>query len=258
MAYPKINTSYAQSRYNVTPCANRRTNKTIRYIVIHYTGTTATAQNNCRYFSGGNRNASADYFINKDGSIYKFNRNLAKYYSWHCGDGAGRYGISNYNSVGIEVVSGGNEFTKAQKEALRKLVRGLMEDFNVPASRVVRHYDASRKICPKPYAGSTSKNKKWKELHKYITAQTIAPKNAPFTVRPTKNLVIRTDAGVTYKAVKENKKTLYATKGTVFTITKTKKSKTGKLWGYLKSGKGWIYLPYTEKVVKKNGEWIKA
>lgn len=257
MAYPKINLTYAQSKYNVTPCANRRINNTIRYIVVHYTGTNATAQENCRYFSGGNRNASADYFVNKDGSIYKFNKNLAKYYSWHCGDGAGAYGISNYNSVGIEVVSAGGEFTQEQKAALRKLVRALMADFCVPASRVVRHYDASRKICPKPYAGSSSKNKKWDELHAYITAEKI-DFDTPFYVRPVKSLKVRKNAGTEYAVVVENKKKVTADKGTVFTIVQTKKSKTGKTWGLLKSKKGWIYLPYTEKVVMKNGEWIKA
>ena len=168
--YPKINLTYAQTQYNLTRCANRQKYNLIKYIVVHYTGSDAPARNNCIYFSGGDRGASADYFIERNGDIYKFNKNLKLYYSWHCGDGYGRYGITNPNSIGIEVVSGGNEFTAAQKRALRKLVRALMEDFNVPASHVVRHYDASRKICPAPYAGTKSKDAKWKELHEFITS----------------------------------------------------------------------------------------
>ena len=170
MAYPKMNKTYAQTYWNLSSCSDRRKNKAVKYVVVHYTGTNASAKNNCIYFSGGNRNASADFFIDKDGTIYRFNGNLATRYSWHCGDGYGKYGITNYNSIGIEVVSAGAEYTTAQKEALRKLVRALMDDFNIPASRVVRHYDASRKTCPAPYAGSTAKNKKWNELHKYITS----------------------------------------------------------------------------------------
>ena len=170
MAYPTVCKDYAQTKYNLTKCSSdRRKNKLIKYCVIHYTGTSASAKNNCIYFSGGNRNASADYFIDKDGTIYKFNANCALYYSWHCGDGHGAYGITNANSIGIEVVSAGEEFTQKQKNALRKLVMAIMEDYSIPASRVVRHYDASRKKCPYPYCGTTAKDNKWKELRAYIT-----------------------------------------------------------------------------------------
>lgn len=174
MAYPAMNKSYQQLRWNLSACSDRRKSGAVRYIVIHYTGTTATAENNCKYFSGGNRYASADFFIGTGGVIWKYNANLGTRYSWHCGDGNGLYGITNYNSIGIEVVSAGKEYTTAQKESLRKLVRALMEDFNVPASRVVRHYDASRKTCPAPYAGTSAKNKKWNTLHDFITTKSAA------------------------------------------------------------------------------------
>ena len=170
MSYPTMNKNYAQTKYNVTKCSSdRRKNKLVKYIVCHYTGTSASAKNNVIYFSGGNRNASADYFIDKDGSIYKFNGNCAKYYSWHCGDGHGAYGITNANSIGIEVVSAGEEFTQKQKDSLRKLVMAIMEDYGVKASNVVRHYDASRKQCPYPYCGNSTKDSKWKKLRAYIT-----------------------------------------------------------------------------------------
>ena len=163
----EINKSYAQTAYNVTWCGRR----SVRYIVIHYTGTDAPAKNNCIYFGGGNRNASADFFVDKDGSIWQFNADLGNYYSWHCGDGGGAYGITNANSIGIEVVSSGAEFTQAQKDALRELALELMEKYGIPASNVVRHWDASRKQCPAPYCGSAAKNQKWSELHEYITSE---------------------------------------------------------------------------------------
>lgn len=174
---PKINTSYAQTRYNLTRVANRK--NAIRYIVDHYTGTDACAKNNCIFFGNGDRQASADFFIDKNGAIYQFNRNLNIYYSWHCGDGYGRYGITNYNSIGIEVVSSGGQFTKAQKESLRRLHLWLMSAYGIPASNVVRHYDASRKLCPKPYCGSTTKNKRWKELRLYATSESVVVTNKP-------------------------------------------------------------------------------
>lgn len=169
MAYPAVNKDYMQTKYNVTKCADRRKSKAVKYIAIHYTAGTGSAKNNCIYFGGGNRNASADYFIDPDGGIYKFNGNCAGYFTWHVGDGNGKYGITNANSIGIEVVNTGNEFTQAQKDALRALVTAIMEDYGVPAKNVVRHYDASRKICPKAYCGSTAKDAKWKELHAYVT-----------------------------------------------------------------------------------------
>ena len=163
-----MNTAYQQTRYNLTACSDRRKNKSVKYIVIHNTGTDASARNNCIYFSGGNRDASADYFIDKDGSIYKFNGNCAGYYAWHVGDGGGVYGITNYNSVGIEVVSAGTAFTSAQIISLNKLVRAIAEDYGVSLSNVVRHYDASRKSCPSYYVN----NARWNDLKSKITKST--------------------------------------------------------------------------------------
>ena len=142
----------------------------IRYIVVHYVGSGTSAPgsalNNCKYFAGGNRNASADYFID-DASIYEYNDPAAGYYTWHCGDGGGKYGITNNNSVGIEVcINGDQPYTKAEIERLRFLVTRLMAQFNVPADRVVRHYDASRKQCPYYYA---KRSNEWYALHAYIT-----------------------------------------------------------------------------------------
>ena len=165
MAYPTINTSLQTTAYNVTACGDRRKNKSVKYIVVHYTGTTASAKNNCQYFRTGNRNASADYFIDTDGSIWKYNANCAGFYSWHCGDGGGAYGITNANSIGIEVVNAGTAFTSAQINSLNKLVRAIMEDYGVPASNVVRHYDASRKHCPAYYVDAV----RWKALKEKIT-----------------------------------------------------------------------------------------
>ena len=244
MAYPAMVKTYMQKKYNVTKRKNRRTNKSVKYIVVHYTATEASAKNNCIYFSGGNRNASADYFIDRDGTIYKFNADCANYSTWHVGDGKGKYGITNANSIGIEVVSKGTEYTKAQKDSLRKLVMAIMEDYGVPAENVVRHYDASRKICPKPYCGSKSKDQKWAALHAHITGQTnkVEDKPAefkPYLVKVTCSVLnIRSNPGTNAacKIVGTVKK------GGVYTIVEEKDG-----WGKLKSGAGWISLAYTKK-----------
>lgn len=147
-------------KYNIS---NRTSS--VKYIVVHYTAGTGSARNNCIYFSGGNRNASAHYFID-DTSIYEY-ADPAKYATWHCGDGGGRYGITNQNSIGIEVVNTGTAFSEAEIERLTWLVQKLMAQFGVSASNVVRHYDASRKQCPMYYVKNSGE---WTKLHARITS----------------------------------------------------------------------------------------
>lgn len=138
------------------------------YASIHYTAGDGTALDNCRYFEynpQGTR-ASADYVIDKDGTTVQYNCDPRGHYTWAVGDGKGRYGISNANCVHIEVVSSGEDFTEAQIAALSELVPQLMREFGIPPERVVRHYEASRKLCPKPYID----NAKWRALHARITS----------------------------------------------------------------------------------------
>ena len=136
----------------------------IKYINIHYTGGTGSARNNCVYFSGGNRNASADYFVD-DSGIWEYNDPASGYYTWAVGDGRGRYGITNSNSINIEVVNNGGAFSAQEIAYLCELVPYLMNKFGVSADHVMRHYDASRKHCPEYYVD----NGRWNELRQKIT-----------------------------------------------------------------------------------------
>ena len=174
-AKPKMNTSYKKATHgNTTKLSRPKDSGIIKYAVVHYTGSTASAKNNCIYFDreGAATNASADFFIDKDGTIYQYNA-IEKAYSWHCGDGGGKRGITNRNSVGIEVVSAGEEFTAKQVASLRKLVTWLMGRYGITKAHVVRHYDASRKLCPAAYAGAanTAKGKRWAALRNKITKE---------------------------------------------------------------------------------------
>ena len=131
-------------RYNFSS----RRGKKVAYIVVHDTGNraaTATAMNHYRYFNGGNRQASAHYFIDDKGVVQLVED---AYAAWHCGDGHGRWGITNSNSIGTELcINQGNAMGKPYDYA-RTLIRELMAYYRLPKSRVVRHYDASRKNCP--------------------------------------------------------------------------------------------------------------
>lgn len=141
---------------------------TVKFIVVHYVGdgnsSAGSARRNCVYFDGGYRGASAHYFID-DEYIYEAADPRTRA-TWHCGDGHGKYGITNQNSIGIEVCNNGGPYTDAEIARLAWLVQKLMHDFGVPASHVVRHYDASRKECPLYYVENPSA---WAKLQAQIT-----------------------------------------------------------------------------------------
>lgn len=135
----------------------------VKYIVIHDVGTRSTAKNNADYFYGGDRGASAHYFVD-DISIWQVVKDDDG--AWHVGDGYGKYGIDNQNSIGIEMCLPTGVVTYKTELNTLELTLYLMKKYNVPAKRVVRHYDASRKQCSKQF----SKNnwKRWKEFKKKI------------------------------------------------------------------------------------------
>jgi N-acetylmuramoyl-L-alanine amidase CwlA len=121
----------------------------IKYIVIHDTGNKskgANASSHFNYFNGGERSASADFFVDST-QIMQVN-DYRKYYTYQCGDGKGKYGITNSNSIGIEIcVNSDGDYQKAYAKAV-ELTKYLMKELKIPITRVVRHYDASRKNCP--------------------------------------------------------------------------------------------------------------
>lgn len=211
----KINKQHG--KYNITP----RT-AGIQYIVVHYTGDgtskAGSAKNNCIYFGTGNRNASAHYFID-DSGIWEY-ADPKTYATWHCGDGHGKYGITNANSIGIEVCMGGDlPYTTAEITYLTELVMSLMYNFGVKASNVVRHYDASGKLCPLYYAKRPSE---WNKLRERITG----------TSKTKHGWIQEYGEWHYYKNGKKQKST------------------------WAKDSKGWCYLNTSGKITKS--KWVKS
>ena len=120
----------------------------IKYIVIHDTGNTskgAGADNHFLFFNAADRQSSAHYFVD-DKQILRVIKDIYK--SWAVGDGRAKYGITNENSLNIEMcINSDGDFNKTYLHTL-KLTKYLMKKYNIPLENVVRHYDASRKICP--------------------------------------------------------------------------------------------------------------
>ena len=144
---------------------NKMSNKVNKYIVIHYVGAISTAYNNSVYFKNVNRSASANYFVD-DNEIYRVVKDSDR--AWHCGDklkqgnGGSYYGkCINSNSIGIEMCCYNNNGKIDVSEKVIsntiELVKELMAKYNIPIENVIRHYDITNKICPKPFVESTSR-----------------------------------------------------------------------------------------------------
>ena len=156
-------TQFKQIAYN----RSRRTSA-IKYIVVHDTGNPdkgADAERHYQYFNGGDRDSSADVFVD-DRQAIKVN-DWNKYYTWHCGDGHGKYGITNANSVGVEMcINPDGDYDRAFARMV-EVVKELMQTLGIDANHVVRHYDASRKDCPMSMSGNGWA--RWNEFKKRIT-----------------------------------------------------------------------------------------
>ena len=169
------------SSYNYTPGSTSR----IKYIVIHYVGALGGAKANCEYYGGGNRGASAHYYVDFDGSVWQSveDKNIA----WHCG--ASSYvhpECRNANSLGIEMCVRKRDtshlnasdkdwyFEDATVKAAAQLVKMLMEKYGVEADHVIRHHDVTGKICPNPFVYNTGSHT-WTEFKQLIGASSGQP-----------------------------------------------------------------------------------
>lgn len=127
----------------------------IAYIVVHYTANNGdTAVNNGSYFSQPNRGASAHYFVDETTILQSVEDTDT---AWHCG--AKTYvhpDCRNVNSLGVEMCSerdGSGQYyiNEATVNNAAALVKELMNQYKIPISRVLRHYDVTGKLCPEPF-----------------------------------------------------------------------------------------------------------
>lgn len=157
------------SKYNNSP----RYGAKPTWIVVHWVGAVSTAKNNCLYFAGGNRNASAHFFVDDK---YIWQSVECDNASWHCGGGlqsneGHKYfgSCKNSNSIGIEMCckkkNGKLYISDKTISNTEELVKYLMKKYNIPANHVIRHYDVTGKFCPGNYISSKS----WNSLHKTLT-----------------------------------------------------------------------------------------
>ena len=230
---------------------DKRNTSNIKYIVVHYTGNDGDHdESNANYFKNRIVKASAHYFVDDDSVTQSVPDNYAawavggsKYPSCSRTGGGSLHGVcTNSNSISVELcdtVRDGKVYpTNATIENALSLVKTLMKKYNVPASRVIRHFDVTGKECPAYWCGTSEKNALWKTaFHNKLTGSTASSGSTSagqstmkWTVTVSQ-LRIRKGPGTNYAWTGE-----YTGKGT-FTIVEQKNG-----WGRLKSGAGWISL----------------
>lgn len=134
------------------------------WIIIHFVGAKGQAMDNARYFHSTYRGASAHFFVDPVDIVQVVDEDTP---AWHIGDGSrtgegvnNGYvipgGATNTNSIGIEgcqdTTTGKDvwhwDFHPDTVEKIEWLVRDLQKRYNIDDDHVIRHYDASGKLCP--------------------------------------------------------------------------------------------------------------
>lgn len=147
--------------------------KKVKYIVVHYTaGNGDTARDNGIYFQRNEVGASAHWFVDETTALASVPE---QFVAWHCGGAAYVHPeCRNSNSIGVELCSrrgkdGEYFFLPETVDNAVMLIRELMEKYNVPPERVIRHYDVTGKICPAPFVGAGIEE--WKEFKEEISVK---------------------------------------------------------------------------------------
>ena len=162
--WPKITLNYSPN-FNV----KKRSYKSIKYIIIHYTGMK-------KEFFAINRlcniksKVSAHFFIKKNGSMLNLVPPL--YEAWHAGRSNWKNLKSlNKYSIGIEIQNTGHDnncenFSKNQITSTKKLLKYLIREYKINPKNVLGHSDIApdRKKDP-------GEKFPWKELSRFKVSQ---------------------------------------------------------------------------------------
>jgi N-acetylmuramoyl-L-alanine amidase len=144
----KISTIYSPN-FN----KKKRAAKSIKIIVIHYTGMQSERESLLRLCNPKSK-VSSHFVINQNGKIYRLVRD--EQIAWHAGKSCwGKYKNLNKESIGIELVNKGHQygytnFKKKQILSLIKICKKLIKKYKIKNKNIVGHSDIAplRKIDP--------------------------------------------------------------------------------------------------------------
>ena len=140
----------------------KRLKKSIKVLVIHYTGMRSEIESVNKLCNPKSK-VSSHFLISKSGKIYRLvddNR-----IAWHAGKSCWeKYKNLNKNSIGIELVNKGHKFgyknfKKKQISSFVKICKSLIKKYKIKKQYIVGHSDIAplRKIDP-------GEKFPWKEL----------------------------------------------------------------------------------------------
>jgi N-acetylmuramoyl-L-alanine amidase len=124
----------------------RKKNKTVKFIILHYTGMKSLQSAYVR-LNNTQSEVSAHYLISKKGIIY--NLLCPKLKAWHAGKSQWKKEKNlNDSSIGIELENKGHDhgyskFTSNQYESLKKLINFLKINYRLSDESILFHSDIS-------------------------------------------------------------------------------------------------------------------
>ena len=144
--------------------SKKRSIKSIKIIIIHYTGMQSERESIIRLCSPKTK-VSSHFLINQNGKVYRFVQD--NQIAWHAGKSCwGKYKNLNKNSIGIELVNKGHQFgytnfKKNQLLSLIKICKILVKKYKIKKRNIIGHSDIAplRKIDP-------GEKFPWKQLSK--------------------------------------------------------------------------------------------
>lgn len=181
---------YFAERYK-TKYHSRRTHN-VSWIVVHYTGTAASALANARCIERELKSPrSTHYFVDGEEVLAVVPENRA---AWHVGgpdtpdtppEKRKKLPVFNGNAIGVDVCEDKLVYDRAHRSAedrdwffseeteatAAELIASIMRRYSIPLDHVVRHYDVTGKLCPRPFVGDDintaykeSGNARWRQF----------------------------------------------------------------------------------------------
>ena len=130
--------------YSINFSLPKRQIRSIKYIIIHYTGM-KNETDAIRRLCGLNSKVSCHYFIKNNGKIVVFVPDL--YEAWHAGISSWKKLKSlNKYSIGIEINNPGHDhgyknFNLKQINSLKNLLKNLMKKYKIKKQNILGHSD---------------------------------------------------------------------------------------------------------------------
>jgi len=131
----------------------KRSYKSIKFLVIHYTGMQSERES-LKRLCNPKFKVSSHYLISQNGKVYQLV--MDNRIAWHAGKSCwGKYKNLNKSSIGIEMVNKGHKFgytnfKKKQLSNLIKICQNLIKKYKIKKQNIVGHSDIAplRKLDP--------------------------------------------------------------------------------------------------------------